>query len=71
MAETRIPTEGDFSNPFLVCIECSARVRYIDTEGNQPCGHRADTASVCETWTPVDGCRCVALTGFRIHGVPT
>lgn len=56
-----------FANPYLACEECGARVTHRPGNHNQPCGHRASFESVCPSWGPVDGCRCVRLLGHNPH----
>ena len=73
---TRVHVYISFANPYLVCASCAERVTaWHSTEAcgceapcwNVPCGHTALTASVCPSWSPVDGCACP--TGA--HPAPT
>lgn len=68
VTSTRTHTLVGFANPYLVCDECKASVRYWhnndrcgcdDSFFNHPCEHTAGVTSICFTWNPVDGCDCV------------
>lgn len=67
---TRTHVYVGFANPYLVCSECGGKVPYWhnpercgsecnETYFNHPCGHKAEAVSVCYSWSPVDGCRCI------------
>jgi hypothetical protein len=64
-----------YADPFIICVECGHRTSDGSTKSgqfrNEPCGHAADFKSVCPSWSPVDGCRCVEHLGVREHGDPT
>lgn len=66
-----------FANPFLTCNKCGKRVTdYALLNGkhvNSPCGCSAGFESVCPSWSPVDGCRCMEHLGEVPHPkkVPT
>lgn len=65
-----------YANPFLVCEECGHRVVGADVDAdnrflNVPCGHGADFNSACPSWSPVDGCQCLAVLGRVDHAEPT
>lgn len=49
-----------YANPFLVCETCARQTTHYDPELNEnlPCGHVAGIRSLCQTWSPVDGCTC-------------
>lgn len=34
---------------------------------NFPCGHHADYNDLCPSWSPVDGCTCLAVLGYVPH----
>jgi hypothetical protein len=60
---TIIPQPPDvFADPFILCTQCQERVTNTKYPGgiNVPCGHVAGWASVCPSWSPVDGCTCTA-----------
>lgn len=71
---TTIPTPPDtFANPFIACAECGRRVtntRHNPAQANLPCGHQAEADTVCPSWGPVDGCRCLDSLGHVPHGTP-
>lgn len=58
----RIPAGDVFADPWIACDACRARVTHVTfpPPTNQPCGHQADSNSLCPSWGPVDGCRCAA-----------
>jgi len=71
-----------FANPYLRCKYCGQPTpAWHDDQqcgpvpGTQcdaawylaPCGHKADAASMCPTWSPVGGCQCLALLGKQDH----
>lgn len=60
-----------FANPYLRCELCDGRVRGRTSGRNQPCGHREDFYSACESWSPVSGCLCLEVFGERDHPVST
>jgi hypothetical protein len=76
---TRTHTEIRFANPYLICDQCRRPVpAWHDPDKcgcnpeafgfwNEPCGHRAGTASVCPSWGPVDGCQCAEVLGSVEH----
>ena len=59
-----------FANPFLACGKCGKRVVWKDEDKNVPCGCRAGFYSVCESWTPWEGCLCRKQFGGVPHGLP-
>ena len=64
-----------YANPYNACDVCHRRAAgyYRDRPGpplNWPCDDRGGFASVCPSWGPVDGCRCIESYGRRDHGVP-
>jgi hypothetical protein len=60
-----------FADPFLACAACGRRVTdRMPGSRNAPCGCHASFESVCPSWGPVDGCRCVEQLGTRDHGDP-
>lgn len=75
---TRTHVSSAFANPYLACDQCRARVTEwhvphrcgCDESGwqNRPCGHQASVTSVCPSWGPVDGCRCMDHLGHVPHG---
>jgi hypothetical protein len=65
-----------FANPYLLCSECGAPVlkaHSADLCGCDrpphivPCGHIAMAVSACPSWSPVDGCCCMAQLGHMPH----
>lgn len=59
-----------YANPYVACEQCGCRTVDRVVNANLPCGHRADFASVCPSWSPVDGCQCMEILGSRDHGDP-
>ena len=79
---TRTHVYVKFANPFLVCDTCRDPVWgfhdptkcgetpegwFFGRDWNMPCEHRAGVTSVCPSWGPVDGCRCLAHLGYVPH----
>lgn len=73
---TRTHVYVEFANPYLECDRCHHRAVAWhdpqrcdcgDTAWNQPCGHTVGVSSVCPSWSPVDGCRCLAHLGYVPH----
>jgi hypothetical protein len=58
-----------FANPYLRCALCQGRVTGRAGGRNQPCGHREDFYSACESWSPAGGCLCLDVFGERDHPV--
>jgi hypothetical protein len=60
--------EVTFADPFKICCECggwvTGYIEFPDSAGlpslNAPCEHEADYRSICPSWGPVDGCKCLA-----------
>lgn len=79
MTFTRTHTYITFADPFLDCLKCGQpvdkwhnpdRCGCDDATMNEPCGHESGITSVCPSWSPVDGCRCIEHFGFRDHRDP-
>lgn len=73
---TRVHTTITFANPHLVCGLCRKPVRrWHDSAAcgcaeecwNEPCDHSAEVVSICPSWSPVDGCTCLAMLGSVDH----
>lgn len=81
MTHTRVHTYVAFADPHLVCDLCRQPVtRWHDPAQcgcglpgwwNAPCGHHAGATSTCPSWSPVDGCRCLAHLGHVPHAPAT
>lgn len=65
---TRVHTRIWFANPWLACDCCRRQVTgWHDRDRcgceqptqNLPCGHDAGATSLCWSWSPIDGCRCI------------
>lgn len=78
MTTTHTHTIIEFANPFMRCEVCHNKVTgYIDplqqvqacTHRGEliPCRHNTGVNSVCPSWSPVDGCRCVQFFGKLYH----
>lgn len=69
-----------FADPYLVCQQCGFWVTSwhnpdecgcdIIVTFNLPCGHNAGITTVCPSWGPVDGCRCIEFLGAKDHAEP-
>ena len=64
------------ANPFLACASCGKRVESFHDDRcgcgltglmNFPCGDRASYDDLCPSWSPVDGCQCLAHLGHVPH----
>jgi hypothetical protein len=64
------------ANPFLACAECGKRAEGfhddrcgcdIERPVNFPCEHYAAYDDLCPSWSPVDGCTCLAHLGYVPH----
>jgi hypothetical protein len=77
MTTTHTHVIEEFANPFLRCDTCGEWVLgWVRHEGQvpecqhlgqlYPCGHVGAT-SVCPSWSPVDGCRCLEHLGSVDH----
>lgn len=73
---TRVHTTVRFANPYLVCGQCGhptpswhdpSACGCTGAIANQPCGHAAGVLSLCLSWSPVDGCRCLQQLGSIRH----
>lgn len=73
---TRTHVYVTFANPYLTCDRCAQPVpRWHNNDAcgcdagswNDPCGHTAMTTSVCPSWSPMDGCTCLAVLGAIGH----
>lgn len=79
MIHTHTHTSITFANPYLICSTCRGWVTgwhnpeecACDGQAyNLPCSHAAGVQSVCPSWSPVDGCRCIAHLGSKDHPEP-
>jgi hypothetical protein len=75
-AHTRVHTYVTFADPYLRCDQCGQPVpkwHNADLCGcdsgwwNEPCGHEGGVSSICPSWSPVDGCRCLKQLGAVEH----
>lgn len=66
------------ANAFLACVTCGKRAEaFHDDECGcgesggplllMPCFHRSDYDDLCPSWSPVDGCTCLAALGHLPH----
>lgn len=64
------------ASPFLACGTCGKRAEAFhddrcgcDETGpvNMPCGDRGEYSDLCPSWSPVDGCQCLAHLGRVPH----
>lgn len=58
-------TVRTYANPYFLCAEChqwiTGHTEHSSARwANVPCGHAADSYTVCRTWGPIDGCQCPA-----------
>lgn len=72
----RVHTTITFANPHLICDLCGKPVPAwhdndkCSCDGEswlEPCGHNAEAVSVCPSWSPVDGCTCLAILSGVDH----
>jgi len=75
---TRVHLTITPASPFLACAACGKRVEAFhddecgcDESGGplllMPCFHRSDYRDLCPSWSPVDGCQCLAHLGYVPH----
>jgi hypothetical protein len=65
------------ANPYLACAQCGKRAEAfhdgancgcgITRPMNMPCMHHGDYGDLCPSWSPVDGCCCLAHLGHVPH----
>jgi hypothetical protein len=66
------------ANPFLACRACGKAAEAFhddecgcDESGGplllMPCFHRSEYDDLCPSWSPVDGCTCLAILGHVPH----
>lgn len=69
-------TEIKFFNPFVVCESCGVPVQSFhdgdecgcrECYWHNPCGHNSDPVTLCPSWNPRQGCRCVPEHGVADH----
>lgn len=77
MTTTHTFTVVRYADPYLICTGCGERAEgYVHAPGheehfeNWPCRHRAVIHSLCPSWSPVDGCRCIHVFNHVGHRTP-